>query len=102
MKLNGHLIAYGILIVIILFLLNNILTKKPVSQTSQADSGSGAWTVYGTNGCGWTRKQLKVMDSKNIAYTFVDCDKEDCKGAEGFPTLVDPAGNKTVGFKEDF
>jgi hypothetical protein len=42
------------------------------------------------------------MKSKKIPYTFVDCDKEDCKGADAFPTLVDPSGKKTVGFKDEF
>ena len=97
MKLNGHMIAYGILAIIILYLLNSILTSSPKKSPG---ASTGSWTVYGTNGCGWTRKQLEVMDSKKIPHTFVDCDKEDCKGAEAFPTLVDSAGNKSVGFKD--
>ena len=98
MKLNGHIIGYGILILVILFFLNNALTRSV--KGSDAGSGAGSWTVYGTHGCGWTRKQLENMDSKKIPYKFVDCDKEDCGGAEGFPTLLDPSGNKSVGFKE--
>jgi len=94
MKFNSHIIAYGILALIILYLLNSVLTSSPKK------SAGGSWTVYGTNGCGWTRKQLEIMDSKKIPYTFVDCDKEDCKGADAFPTLVDSAGNKSVGFKD--
>ena len=96
MKLNGHLIGYGILVLVILFLLNMVLAP------SKKSGGQGGWTVYGTNGCGWTRKQLEVMKSKQIPYTFVDCDKEDCKGTEGFPTLVSPSGTRSTGFKEDF
>ncbi len=95
MKLNGHIIGYGILVLVILFLLNMVLAPSK-------SSGGGEWTVYGTNGCGWTRKQLEVMKSKQIPYTFVDCDKEDCKGTEGFPTLVSPSGTRSTGFKEDF
>jgi hypothetical protein len=91
------MIAYGILAIIILYLLNSILTSSPKKSPG---ASTGSWTVYGTNGCGWTRKQLEVMDSKKIPHTFVDCDKEDCKGAEAFPTLVDSAGNKSVGFKD--
>lgn len=103
MKLNRHVVAYGILAVIILILLNMVLTSnKTASVPDAAPSGAAQWTVYGTNGCGWTRKQLAVMDSKKVPYKFVDCDKEDCKGAEAFPTLLDPSGKKTVGFKEDF
>jgi hypothetical protein len=100
MKLNGHLIGYGILIIVVLFLLNMVLTPSKGSPVVAGQGGG--WTVYGTHGCGWTRKQLEVMKSKQIPHTFIDCDKEDCKGAEGFPTLVSPSGAKTTGFKEDF
>jgi hypothetical protein len=99
MKLNGHLIGYIVLVLVILFLLNMVLAP---SKGSPVVGGQGNWTVYGTHGCGWTRKQLELMKSKQISHTFVDCDKEDCKGAEGFPTLVSPSGVKTTGFKEDF
>jgi hypothetical protein len=102
MKLNGHIIAYGILALVILLLLNMVLTSRKMKPSGAAAASGAQWTVYGTNGCGWTRKQLAVMDSKKIPYKFVDCDKEDCKGAEAFPTLHDPSGKKTVGFKEDF
>lgn len=61
--------------------------------------GSG-WTVYGTMGCGWTRKQLDHMKSKGISHTFVDCDKGGCDGMEAFPTLKSPSGETIVGFKE--
>jgi len=69
----------------------------PSSTAAVGDS----WKVYGTNGCGWTRKQLEVMDKKKISHQFIDCDqdRESCNGMSGFPTLVDPAGNKTVGFQ---
>jgi len=100
MKFNGHMIGYGILVLIILFLLNMVLSRPSVKTKTKG--GGSAWTVYGTNGCGWTRKQLAVMDKKNVPYKFVDCDKEDCKGMDAFPTLVDSSGNQTVGFKEDF
>jgi len=93
--MNKHLIAYIVLALIILYFLNGVLTKRS-GASGMADKG--AWTVYGTTGCGWTRKQLAVMDEKKVPYTFVNCDNEDCKGATAFPTLVDPSGHKTVGF----
>jgi hypothetical protein len=102
MKFNGHMIGYGILVLVILFLLNMVLAPSSKAPAAAVSGGGAQWTVYGTNGCGWTRKQLAVMDTKKVPYTFVDCDKEDCKGADAFPTLVDPSGAKTVGFKEDF
>jgi hypothetical protein len=101
MKYNGHIFGYGILIVIILILLNIILA--PGSVASSKGDKSGSWTVYGTKSCGWTRKQLSLMDSKDVPYKFVDCDNGgDCSGMNAFPTLLDPSGNKTVGYKEDF
>lgn len=93
--MNKHLIAYIVLALIILYFLNGVLTKRS-GASGMADKGT--WTVYGTTGCGWTRKQLAVMDEKKVPYTFVNCDNEDCKGATAFPTLVDPSGHKTVGF----
>ena len=91
--MNKHLIAYIVLILIILYFVNKVLTAK-----STYTGEDGKWTVYGTNGCGWTRKQLELMDSKNIPYTFVDCDSENCNGMDAYPTLIDPSGKKHVGF----
>jgi len=57
------------------------------------------WTVYGTNACGWTRKQLKEMDEKNVPYTYVDCDGGGtCAGISSFPTLKNSNGETKVGF----
>ena len=88
---------------IVLFIVNMMIlanmddTKKKKAPVVAA----GGWTVYGTNGCIWTRKQLDHMKKKGIAHTFVDCDKEGaCAGMEAFPTLVDKDGVKTVGYKE--
>ena len=63
-------------------------------------SDSGEWTIYGSMGCGWTRKQLEHFKGKGKPYTFVDCDSEDCKGIEGYPTMVHSSGERVVGFKE--
>jgi hypothetical protein len=51
-------------------------------------------------GCGWTRKQLEHMKKAGKPHKFVDCDKEDCKKVEAFPTIVAPNGEEHVGFKE--
>ena len=58
------------------------------------------WTVYGTMGCGWTRKQLEYMEKNGKPFIFVDCEKEGCSGMEAFPTIVHPSGEKTVGYSE--
>ena len=100
--MNKHFIVYAILIVVILFLLNSFLVGGGGGSPAAKAPASGGWKVYGTNGCGWTRKQLDVMKSKNVQHTFIDCDKEDCGDVQAFPTLIDPSGNKTVGFKDSF
>jgi hypothetical protein len=61
---------------------------------------SGKWTVYGTMGCGWTRKQLDYMKKTGTPHTFVDCDKGGCGGMGAFPTLKSPNGKTIVGYNE--
>ena len=63
-------------------------------------STSGKWTVYGTMGCGWTRKQLEYMKKAGKPHTFVDCDKGGCDGMNAFPTLEGPNSEKIVGYTE--
>ena len=63
-------------------------------------SDSGEWTIYGSMGCGWTRKQLDYMKKNNKPFTFVDCDNQECPGVEGFPTMMSPSGERVVGYKE--
>ena len=69
-------------------------------EAVKAKSAGGEWTVYGSMGCGRTRKQLEHFKGKGKPYTFVDCDSEDCKGIEGYPTMVHSSGERVVGFKE--
>lgn len=61
---------------------------------------SAEWTVYGTNGCGWTRKQLAHLDKKGISYNYVECDKQDCGGISAFPTMKHSNGEVVEGFRE--
>ena len=69
-------------------------------QTGQAPVEEGKkWTVFGTMGCGWTRKQLDYMKKNGKPHEFVDCDEGGCDDVEAFPTLVSPDGEKTVGYK---
>ena len=67
--------------------------------TSRKESGNG-WKIYGTMGCGWTRKQIDYMKEKGKPYTFIDFSKGGCDGMKAFPTSVSPTGEKVVGFKE--
>lgn len=86
------LVSLAVIVLVVLYL----MVPKKSSGTS------GPWTVYGSNGCGWTRKQLKNMDEKGITYTYVDCDEDgqQCTGMAGFPTLKDENGEITTGYKE--
>jgi hypothetical protein len=76
------------------------MKKAQPAKAIKAKSSDGEWTVYGSMGCGWTRKQLEYLKGKGKPYTFVDCDSEDCKGIEGYPTMVHSSGERVVGFKE--
>lgn len=89
------MIAFVVLLIINFMLFMSMDAGSPAGPKKGKD-----WTVYGTMGCGWTRKQLEHMKSKGIAHTFVDCDKGGCDGMEAFPTLKSPKGETTVGFKE--
>ena len=86
------MIAFVILLIVVIMIL---------MRTERAPPKDGKkWTVYGTMGCGWTRKQLDYMKKNGKPHEFVDCDKNGCEGVDAFPTLVSPDGEKTVGYKE--
>lgn len=86
---NQRLIVWTAIALVFLYLLNFRLTSS---------ARDGHWTVYGTKGCGWTRKQLDHMKSRGISHTFVDCEKEDCGNMNAFPTMKSPSGETIVGF----
>ena len=88
-----------ITIVLVAIALFVILRLVRVSATVTVSDGA-QWTVYGTMGCGWTRKQLDYMKKNGKPHRFVDCEKEGCSGMEAFPTLVSPNGEKIVGYSE--
>ena len=90
----------ALLLVLINIRIFMAMKKAQPAKAIKAKSADGEWTVYGSMGCGWTRKQLEYFKSKGKPYTFVDCDSEDCKGVEGFPTMVHSSGERVVGFKE--
>jgi hypothetical protein len=85
------MIAFIILMIINVFIFTQTGVKAPVSN---------GWTVYGTMGCGWTRKQLEYMKKAGKPHTFVDCDKSGCDGMNAFPTLEGPNSEKIVGYTE--
>lgn len=88
------MIALLVLLALDIYILTQTGAKAPVSN------GEKKWTVYGTMGCGWTRKQLEYMKKKRKSHIFVDCDKGGCDGMDAFPTLEGPNGEKIVGYNE--
>ena len=74
--------------------------RARASASVTVGAGDKVWTVYGTMSCGWTRKQLENLESKNVPHKFVDCEKGGCDGKTAFPTLVSPSGEELVGYTE--
>jgi len=77
-----------------------ILSQTKKGGAPAAVSDGKTWTVYGTMGCGWTRKQLDYMKEAGKPFKFVDCDKGGCSDLEAFPTLVSPDGKQHIGYNE--
>jgi len=87
--LNRKLITWSVIGFVFLYLLNFRLTR-----------GDTHWTVYGTNGCGWTRKQLDYMRNNGIPHTYIECDKKDCGKINSYPTLKSSSGKIIVGYNK--
>ena len=86
---------------IIVLILVNAMILRGMPSASGAPGAKKDWTVYGTMGCGWTRKQLDYMKGAGVGHTFVDCDKGGCPGTmDAFPTMVHTNGETVVGFKK--
>lgn len=76
-------------------------TPVPVAEAVGSEKGgNGKYIIYGTMGCGWTRKQVDVMKEKNLPYEFVDCPNGGAcpPDVKAFPTIKHPDGKVTVGF----
>jgi len=77
-----------------------LLLAIDIALFFQLKSTHEEWTVYGTMGCGWTRKQIEYMKNTGKSFTFVDCEKENCLDVKVFPVLVNSRGEKLVGYNE--
>lgn len=90
MNLVNTLKKNKLLVLVVVLVLFVMMNKK---DKTTGDS-KGKWTVYGTNWCGYTKKQLKHMDDNSIEYDYVECSDGACEGLsiEAFPTLRDPNG----------
>jgi len=90
----------ALLILIDLLILSQTGKRRLDVTVSASVSIGEQWTIYGTMGCGWTRKQLDYMKKNGKPFKFVDCEKEGCSDVEVFPTIIHPNGEKTVGYEE--
>lgn len=92
---------YVILAIIVIYVVMSMSSVKKVKGGSAAPTGK--WTVYGTDWCGYTTKQLKYMDDNSIEYEYIECSNGACDavGIKAFPTLRDPSGTlREPGFLE--
>lgn len=81
--------------IIVLIIVNALIFMNTIEKKKKD------WTVYGTMGCGWTRKQLDYMKGAGVPHAFVDCDKGMCPSTmKAFPTMIHTSGEQVVGFKE--
>jgi hypothetical protein len=99
--MDSHVMTWGVtalIVITVLFFVYLFLNYRASSTKPSPSSGSGGWTVYGSNKCGWTVKQTAEMDAKGVNYKFVDCDTENCEGISSFPTLKNDDGTVKVGF----
>jgi len=66
----------------------------------QTNLKAGQLTVYGSDGCSWTKKQIAYLDKKGVDYQYINCDQGKCPDfVSGFPTM-DQDGKILVGFQE--
>ena len=98
----SNMIAVLLLLLINAYILINTGKKTETKINTPAAVGvtKTEWTVYGTNWCGWTKKQLAYLEKKGIPHKFIDCEKGNCDGIEAFPVMKSSDGEEVVGYKE--
>ena len=69
----------------------------------QETTGSGEYTIYGSESCPWTVKALDLGKKLKHSFTFVDCKSQKCPSfVNGFPTYKHhTSGNVHSGFHEN-
>jgi hypothetical protein len=78
----------------------NDLLEDLTNMHTRTELRAGKLTVYGTDNCSWTKKQLAYLDKKGMTYTYVNCETGQCpESVSAFPTL-DQDGKILVGFQE--
>jgi glutaredoxin len=90
-----HPVVISVLIVVALAVIYFMRKSKPAAPV-----GGDEMIIYGTMGCGWTKKQLKYCDDKGLKYKFVNCESETCpESVKGYPTIIH-RGETIEGYKE--
>lgn len=111
MKIRPAFIVAAAIVLVIVILYRTKGTKKCdcgcgcqegrcVCPKCKCEKCHKKWKVYGTEWCGWTRKQLDYMKNNGKAYEFINCEEKQCNGIKSFPTLVDSNGEKLTGYHE--
>lgn len=85
---------------IILVLVNMYIFTQTGKKKVTLEKEEKKWIVYGTMGCGWTRKQLDYLKKVEKPFEFINCDEMTCENITSYPTIVHPSGEQTVGYEE--
>lgn len=88
------------ILAVLLIIINVYILIEMGKKPATAVISNEKWTVYGTNDCEWCRKQLEYMKKTGKQFEFIDCTQNECTGVSGFPTILHPDGNKSVGYTE--
>jgi len=94
--MNTELIGLAIALALVIFIVYTYF----LTPENKKYNGKGEWKVYGTMGCGWTRKQLDELKKNGVPHKFMDCTKGMCDGQDvsGMPMNILPDGSRKVGF----
>ena len=101
MKLNNKrmvmMVAGVVVAMVAVVMYRNMMTARAPA------ANQGAFTVYGTDWCMYTKKQRDHLDTKygNGSHTYVNCDNEQCDGIDAFPVTKTPNGDMVKGFNVD-
>lgn len=93
-------VVVAVLVYYYFFMRKPAVAAVPVVAAVPTAGASSDLTVYGTNECGWTVKQLKYLDDNGFKYTFVNCKDGKCPSdVTGYPTMI-YKGERINGYNE--
>jgi hypothetical protein len=96
MKLSAQLLIAVLVVAVLVYLIMGSYGSK---AKKTEDYAGDMITVYGTMGCGWTRKQLEALDAQGTKYTFVECSNGGCPAdVDAYPTIKMADGTTKIGF----